>query len=70
MLYATHILDDVQRVSDVVAILHHGERVAQASMSELLAGDATVYRLALAGEAAAVTARLEAEPWRFERAQL
>lgn len=63
VLYSTHILDDVQRVSDAVAILHHGERVAQASMSELLAGDATVYRLALAGEAAAVIARLEAEPW-------
>jgi len=30
IFYSTHILDDVQRVSDTVAILNHGQLVAQA----------------------------------------
>ena len=38
IFYSTHILDDVQRVSDTGAILNHGELVAQASINELLTG--------------------------------
>ncbi len=38
IFYSTHILDDVQRVSDTVAILNHGELVAQAPIEELLMG--------------------------------
>jgi ABC-2 type transport system ATP-binding protein len=38
ILYCTHILDDVQRVSDTVAILNDGQMIAQASIEELLAG--------------------------------
>ena len=37
ILFSTHILDDVQRVSDRVAILREGELVAQAPVPELLA---------------------------------
>jgi ABC-2 type transport system ATP-binding protein len=37
VFYSTHILDDVQRVSDDVAILDRGHLVAQAPTSELLA---------------------------------
>ena len=37
IFYSTHILSDVQRVSDSVAILNHGELVAQASIHDLLA---------------------------------
>jgi ABC-2 type transport system ATP-binding protein len=36
ILYSTHILDDVQRVSDHVAILDHGRLVRAASTNELL----------------------------------
>jgi ABC-2 type transport system ATP-binding protein len=36
IFYSTHILDDVQRVSDTVCILNHGEMVAQAPIHELL----------------------------------
>src|SRR5512136_3148759 len=36
IFYSTHILDDVQRVSDTVCILDHGELVAQAPIGELL----------------------------------
>ncbi len=46
VFYSTHILDDVQRVSDTVAILNHGELVAQASIEELLMGSGgTVYSI-------------------------
>src|SRR3712207_6456261 len=36
IFYSTHILDDVQRVSDSVAILNHGRLVAQAPIEQLL----------------------------------
>jgi ABC-2 type transport system ATP-binding protein len=46
IFYSTHILDDVQRVSDNVAILNHGELVAQAPIEELLIGSGgTVYSI-------------------------
>ncbi len=38
IFYSTHILSDVQRVSDTVAILKDGQLLAQASTEELLAG--------------------------------
>jgi ABC-2 type transport system ATP-binding protein len=53
ILYCTHILDDVQRVSDQVAIVNKGELIAQASIDELLAGTGeTVYAVTLRGEPA------------------
>jgi len=36
VFYSTHILDDVQKVSDTVAILNRGVLVAQAPIEELL----------------------------------
>jgi ABC-2 type transport system ATP-binding protein len=38
IFYCTHILDDVQRVSDTVAILNDGQMIAQAPIEQLLAG--------------------------------
>src|SRR5215208_7493701 len=59
VFYSTHILDDVQRVSDNVAILSHGRLVAQAPIAELLCGTGTtVYILTLVGDEAVVRARL------------
>ena len=64
IFYSTHILDDVQRVSDTVAILNHGKLVAEAPIAELLAGSSSaVYVLTLAGDAETVRARIAAEPW-------
>jgi ABC-2 type transport system ATP-binding protein len=64
IFYSTHILDDVQRVSDRVAILSHGSLVAQAPITELLAGsEGTVYTLTLVGNVTAVAARIAAAPW-------
>lgn len=50
IFYSTHILSDVQRVSDAVAILKDGELLAHASTEELLSGrkaGATAYELLL-----------------------
>jgi ABC-2 type transport system ATP-binding protein len=64
IFYSTHILDDVQRVSDTVAILNHGELVAQAPIEELLSGSGgTVYRLQVRGADAATRARVQSQPW-------
>jgi ABC-2 type transport system ATP-binding protein len=64
IFYSTHILSDVQRVSDTVAILNHGALVAQAPIDEILAsGKSTVYNLAVKGETANLWAVLESQPW-------
>ncbi len=64
VFYSTHILDDVQRISDTVAVLHHGRRVAQARTEALLAGDGhPSYLVEVAGDVDGTVRRLEAEPW-------
>src|SRR5512136_2013151 len=51
IFYCTHILDDVQRVSDTVAILNHGELVAHGPIEELLTGSGgVIFRLAFEGD--------------------
>ena len=64
IFYSTHILDDVQRVSDTVAILNQGELVAQAPIDELLSGsDGVVYRLCLQGGDAQIRDLVRAQTW-------
>jgi ABC-2 type transport system ATP-binding protein len=64
IFYCTHILDDVQRVSDTVAIVNKGELVTQAPIEELLRGTgATVYSISLRGDAASAYAGVKALPW-------
>ena len=64
IFYSTHILDDVQRVSDTVAILNHGKLVAQAPIEELLAGSrGTVYSLEIEGEAEQAQERIRSQSW-------
>ena len=64
IFYSTHILDDVQRVSDTVVILNHGTLVAQGPIEEVLAwGQASVFNLTVQGDAAAVESRLRRLPW-------
>ncbi len=56
IFYSTHILDDVQRVSDSVAILDRGKLIAQASIDELLmigGAGVVVYDLTLKSESGA-----------------
>jgi ABC-2 type transport system ATP-binding protein len=70
IFYSTHILDDVQRVSDNVAILNKGRLVAQAPIEELLAGSGgTTYQLKLETGADCVREILQAQPWVTRLAQ-
>jgi ABC-2 type transport system ATP-binding protein len=51
IFYCTHILDDVQRVSDNVAILNHGELLASGPIEQLLAGgEGVAYEVKLKGD--------------------
>jgi ABC-2 type transport system ATP-binding protein len=64
IFYSTHILEDVQRVSDTVAILNHGKLVAQAPIEELLRGTGDItYALTLRGDIGAARARIGGAPW-------
>jgi ABC-2 type transport system ATP-binding protein len=64
IFYSTHILDDVQKVSDTVAILNHGELVAHGPIEALLAGgDGVVYVVRLRGNVEAAYARVADQPW-------
>ncbi len=64
IFYSTHILDDVQRVSDTVIILNRGALVAQGPIEELLArGQAAAFTLTIKGDSASVETRLRSQPW-------
>jgi ABC-2 type transport system ATP-binding protein len=64
IFYCTHILDDVQRVSDTVAILNRGQLVAYGSIEELLAGDeCIVYSVAIRGDAEGAYERVAGQSW-------
>lgn len=64
VFYSTHILDDVQRVSDRVAILNHGQVVAGGPIDRILAGQhGIVYTLTLKGHPNGLHDRLSALPW-------
>jgi ABC-2 type transport system ATP-binding protein len=65
IFYSTHILEDVQRVSDSVAILNHGKLVAEAPIEELLngSGSAAVYGVTIKGDASGAQKRVAGQPW-------
>ena len=64
IFYSTHILDDVQRVSDRVAILNKGNLIAQAPIEELLVGsEGVAYTLILEGNTQKAHSALSAEKW-------
>jgi ABC-2 type transport system ATP-binding protein len=65
IFYSTHILEDVQRVSDSVAILNHGKLVAEAPIHELLSGDglAAIYQVTIQGDVNGAYRSLSGQPW-------
>lgn len=64
IFYSTHILDDVERVSDNVGILNRGELVALAPVEELLtASHSVIYDIVMQGESEALESRVSAQPW-------
>ena len=64
VLFSTHILDDVQRVADHVAILDRGRLIAQAPTRELLAGDgAATFVVRVRRAAPNLADALRTQPW-------
>lgn len=63
VFFSTHILDDVERVCDEVAILDRGRRRAQASVRDLLGGDGATFTVRLTGADAALRSNVEAAGW-------
>ena len=64
IFYSTHILDDVQRVSDTVAVLNNGKLVAQSPIEELLAGgEETTYTVVLTGNTRSARRQVIAQTW-------
>lgn len=64
VFYSTHILDDVQRVSDQVVILNQGRLVTQGPIDLLLgSSDGTVFSLELQGNPDQVSQVVAQQPW-------
>lgn len=64
IFYSTHILDDVQRISNMVAILNSGELVASGPIEQILNGrDGVVYTVAVKGSPRGLSERLAGLSW-------
>jgi ABC-2 type transport system ATP-binding protein len=65
VFYSTHILDDVQKVSDTVAILNRGVLVAQAPIEELLLQGSTaiIYDVIIEGPTDEVHQLVSSQDW-------
>jgi ABC-2 type transport system ATP-binding protein len=64
IFYSTHILSDVERVSDSVAIMDHGKLISQAPIEELLNSNNTpIYNIGLRGDTEKARQRLVSLPW-------
>ncbi len=71
VFFSTHILTDVERVCDTVAILNHGKVVALESVEKLKAQESSTHiEVEVEGDPAKLEASLEGQPWlsRLERA--
>ena len=64
IFYCTHILDDVQRVSDQVAILNEGELISQGPIDDLLAGGGDVaFEVKARGDSDTVYETIKSQSW-------
>lgn len=64
IFYSTHILDDVQKVSDTVAILNNGSLVAQGPIEALLNNqNETIYQITFKGTPPTLEKRMMSLPW-------
>jgi ABC-2 type transport system ATP-binding protein len=64
IFYSTHILDDVQRVSDTVVILNKGQLVAEGPIENLLSGgEGVAYIIHLRGQVEEARKQLLSQPW-------
>ncbi len=64
IFFSTHILDDVQRISDHVIILNRGELIAQGAIETLLtSGSQPTYHVTLAGATQSAATLLKQQGW-------
>ncbi len=65
IFYSTHILDDVQKVSDNVAILNKGQLIAQGPIDEILRNkeEGTIFRVKVQGDISKVQEQLTFQKW-------
>lgn len=63
VILSTHALADVQQVCDVVGVIDDGTLRFQGPLSTLLAHTSTSYALHVRGDATALAAELERQPW-------
>ena len=66
IFYSTHILDDVQRVSDRVAILNHGKLIVEAPIQDILSGGTgavSMYNVTIMGDAKQAQSGVASQPW-------
>jgi ABC-2 type transport system ATP-binding protein len=63
VFYSTHILDDVQRVSDWIIIVQQGKLVTQGSIDQLLTNDLSLFEITVKGDGLKVCDRLKQIPW-------
>ena len=63
VFYSTHILDDVERVSDTVVMINSGQAIAAGTIESILQSSDNDYTVQLRGETDAMLTRLRNEPW-------
>ncbi|MFX0123207.1 MAG: ABC transporter ATP-binding protein [Candidatus Hodarchaeota archaeon] len=65
IFYSTHILDDVQKVSDTVAILNKGQLIAQGSIKNILKNkeDESIFNVKVQGDILKVKRQLISQKW-------
>jgi ABC-2 type transport system ATP-binding protein len=64
VFYSTHILDDVQRVSDMVCIVKNGRIMRQGTLHEVLdVGSDTTFTVEIEGDVKRAKAALDRQPW-------
>jgi len=64
VFYSTHILDDVQRVSDMVCILNKGQVISQGPIDEVLSiGTDSIFTVEIEGDVEGARTALLGQPW-------
>ena len=64
ILYSTHILEDVQRVSDMVAILDYGELIAYSPIQQMLSSQGEiVFKMITLGAHSGAYSTIKEQPW-------
>jgi len=64
VIFSSHILSDVQQVSDTVGVMQRGRFIYQGALAALLTGEATpTYSIHLRGDETAAMEEFQRQPW-------